>query len=91
MTQTNDSFLPRHIGPSQKDSLEMLKAIGSDSLETLVSETIPKSIISKKTLAIGKDVSEHDLAQFAVHFHQGFPKIHLRFTRRVGKRHERFL
>ena len=65
MTQKNDSFIPRHIGPSQNDSLEMLKAIGSDSIEALVSETIPKSILSNKQLNLGKEVSEHDLAQLS--------------------------
>ena len=65
MTQKNDSFIPRHIGPSQKESLEMLKAIGSDSIEALVSETIPKSILSNKQLNLGKEVSEHDLAQLS--------------------------
>ena len=65
MTQKIDSFIPRHIGPSQSDSLEMLKVIGSGSIEALVNETIPKSILSKKPLDLGKDVSEHDLAQLA--------------------------
>ncbi|MCJ7802439.1 MAG: glycine dehydrogenase (aminomethyl-transferring), partial [Candidatus Marinimicrobia bacterium] len=65
MTQTNDSFIPRHIGPSQKDIHKMLKIVSSDSLETLVKETIPKSILSKKPLTIGKDVSEHDLSILA--------------------------
>ena len=65
MTQKNDSFIRRHIGPSQKGSLEMLKSIGSDSIEALVSETIPKSILSSKQLNLGKEVSEHDLAQLS--------------------------
>ena len=42
MTQIKDSFIPRHIGPSQKDTQEMLKVIGSSSIESLVNETIPK-------------------------------------------------
>ncbi|MBU0528651.1 aminomethyl-transferring glycine dehydrogenase [bacterium] len=65
MTQANDSFIPRHIGPSQKDIHKMLKVVGSDSLETLVIETIPKSILSGKKLNISKEVSEHDLAQLS--------------------------
>ena len=65
MTKQNNSFIPRHIGPSQKDTQEMLKVIGSDSIEALVNETIPKSILSKKSLDLGKDVSERDLAQLA--------------------------
>ena len=65
MTQENDSFVPHHIGPSQKDINEMLKIVGSDSLETLVNETIPKSILSGKKLNISNEVSEHDLAQLS--------------------------
>jgi len=65
MTQANDSFIPRHIGPSQKDITKMLKVIGVDSLETLVNETIPKSILSKKPLNLKNNVSEHDLAQLS--------------------------
>ena len=65
MTKSYDSFISRHIGPSQKDIHKMLKFIGSDSLETLVNETIPKSIFSKKPLIIGKDVSEHDLTNLS--------------------------
>jgi glycine dehydrogenase len=65
MTKSNDSFIPRHIGPSQKDIHKMLKVIGSDSLEALVNETIPKSILSKKPLIIGKDVSEYDLTHLS--------------------------
>ena len=65
MTHKNDSFIPRHIGPSQIDIDKMLKTIGTDSLETLVNETIPKSILSKKPLTNGKNICEHDLAQLS--------------------------
>ncbi len=65
MTKVNDSFIPRHIGPSQKDINNMLKVVGLDSIKTLVSETIPKSILSNKSLAIDKVVSEHDLAHLS--------------------------
>jgi glycine dehydrogenase len=63
MTKSIDSFIPRHIGPSQKDIHEMLRVIGLNSLTALVNETIPKSILSKKPLVIGSAVSEYDLAQ----------------------------
>ncbi len=68
MTKSIDSFIPRHIGPSQKDIHEMLKVVDSDSIETLVNETIPKSILSTKPLVIGNDVSEYDLAQLSKKF-----------------------
>ena len=65
MTKVNDSFIPRHIGPSQKDITKMLDFISSGSIQALVNETIPKSILSKKPLAIGNVVSEYDLAQLS--------------------------
>lgn len=65
MKNINDSFIPRHIGPSSKEISAMLRVIGLNALETLVNETIPKSILSKKPLIIGNDVSEHDLAQLS--------------------------
>ena len=65
MTKSIDSFIPRHIGPSQKDIDKMLNVLGLDSIETLVNETIPKSILSKKKLNISKEVSEYDLAQLS--------------------------
>jgi glycine dehydrogenase len=65
MTKSIDSFVPRHIGPSQEDIHKMLKVIGLNSLTALVNETIPKSILSKKPLVIGSDVSEYDLAQLS--------------------------
>ena len=39
-----DSFIPRHIGPSQREMAEMLKAIGVSSLEELMRETLPEEI-----------------------------------------------
>ena len=65
MNYKYDSFIPRHIGPSQQNIHEMLKTIGLNSLEDLVNETIPKSILSNKQLAIGNVVSEYDLAQLS--------------------------
>ena len=65
MTQIKDSFIPRHIGPSQKDTQEMLKVIGSSSIESLVNETIPKSILCNKSLNLGKKVSEYELSQIS--------------------------
>ncbi len=65
MTKSIDSFVPRHIGPAKKDIHDMLKVIGLNSLTALVNETIHKSILSKKPLVIGNDVSEYDLVQLS--------------------------
>jgi len=65
MTKQNDSFTPRHIGPSQSDINEMLKILNLKSLNDLVKDTVPKSILSKKPLNISKKMSEYELIQYA--------------------------
>ena len=45
-----DSFQHRHIGPSEEEIEKMLTIIGVDSMETLISETLPSSIRSEKKL-----------------------------------------
>ena len=40
----------RHIGPSPAEMAEMLQAVGCDSLETLIDETVPRSIRQKAPL-----------------------------------------
>src|SRR5690606_24940691 len=40
----NKAFADRHIGIRRADEREMLKALGLPSLETLVSQAVPKSI-----------------------------------------------
>jgi glycine dehydrogenase len=40
----SDTFVGRHIGPTDADVASMLEAIGAPSLEALVDETVPRSI-----------------------------------------------
>lgn len=54
-----DKFVNRHIGPSDNDVEEMLSAIGVDSIEQLIDETIPKNIRLKKKLEMSTPLSEH--------------------------------
>ena len=65
MTKNKDSFIPRHIGPSKKDVLDMLNTIGLKSLDDLIGETIPKSIRSKASLKLDRHLSEHQLAELS--------------------------
>ncbi|HMB94774.1 MAG TPA: hypothetical protein VKK61_01915, partial [Tepidisphaeraceae bacterium] len=45
----NDAdFIPRHIGPSEKEIREMLAAIGLSSLDELIDQTVPEAIRLKK-------------------------------------------
>lgn len=45
-------FTGRHIGPNDAETSAMLEAIGVDSLETLISKTIPEGIRLKKPLKL---------------------------------------
>jgi len=55
-----NSFQRRHIGPNEKEQKEMLDAIGVESLEQLISETIPTDIRLKKSIELDAPVSEYE-------------------------------
>ena len=59
----NDTFIHRHIAPSEAEQQLMLDRIGSDSLDALVSETVPAGIRMKSALALGEARGEHELVQ----------------------------
>ncbi len=50
--QPTDTFVRRHIGPSEDEVRQMLDAIGADSLETLVGETVPETIRLRGRLSL---------------------------------------
>lgn len=52
------SFALRHIGPRPNDLKKMLETIGADSMEQLISETIPADIRLKKDLHLDEAMSE---------------------------------
>ena len=54
-----DLFESRHIGPSSKEINKMLKSLKVNNLETLINETIPKSIQLKKPLNLPDGISEN--------------------------------
>ncbi len=58
MNQNN--FVKRHIGISESDTTKMLKTIGIKSLNELVKETIPSSILKSNDLKVDESVSEED-------------------------------
>jgi glycine dehydrogenase len=55
-----DSFVPRHVGPSESEIQEMLKVVGYDSLDELIDATIPRGIRMGRPLGIHRGLSEHD-------------------------------
>ncbi|MGH8050342.1 MAG: aminomethyl-transferring glycine dehydrogenase [Arenimonas sp.] len=52
-------FAARHIGPSPQEVQQMLDAVGVDSMDTLIAETLPDSIrILKPLSSMGRALSE---------------------------------
>ncbi len=52
------TFERRHIGPSPREIDAMLATVNADSIETLISETVPGSIRQKDALNFGEALSE---------------------------------
>lgn len=60
-------FSKRHIGVNENDKNFMLSYLGVDSIEELISETIPNNIRLNKNLELEPALSE---AQFLNHIHK---------------------
>ncbi|MCF8198687.1 MAG: aminomethyl-transferring glycine dehydrogenase [Sulfuritalea sp.] len=54
-----DEFVGRHIGPNERVIGGMLAAIGTATLNTLISETVPTSIRTQKPLDLPPPMTEH--------------------------------
>jgi glycine dehydrogenase len=59
----SDTFVSRHIGPSDHEIDEMLKVVGASSLDALLDQAVPRSIRSERPLAIGPARGEHELLE----------------------------
>ena len=55
-----NEFSGRHIGPTQSEAAAMLKEIGVNSLEELISKTIPDAIRIKSDLDVPPAISEFE-------------------------------
>jgi glycine dehydrogenase len=55
-----DIFEPRHIGPSEEETKEMLKFIGVSSLDELIDQTVPPHIRLEAPMKIGKAMTEYE-------------------------------
>ena len=58
-----NDFQTRQIGPRERDLHEMLTAIGVNSLDELIDQTLPSSIHLKKTLNVPPPISEYSYLQ----------------------------
>ncbi|TAL47750.1 MAG: glycine dehydrogenase (aminomethyl-transferring), partial [Chitinophagaceae bacterium] len=54
---------PRHIGPDEHDTKQMLKSIGEPSLTSLIDKTVPPSIRMDHSLNLPAAMSEHEYLQ----------------------------
>ena len=52
-------FLSRHVGPTQADIEAMLESIGCDSVDAVVSNTVPESIFSGNQMQVDEALSEN--------------------------------
>ncbi|MBT9498507.1 MAG: aminomethyl-transferring glycine dehydrogenase [Zoogloea sp.] len=57
--EQGDDFIRRHLGPCANELPAMLAAIGVDSLDTLIDQTVPAGIRLPAPLALGEPVPEH--------------------------------
>ena len=55
-----DSFVPRHVGPSEAEVSEMLGVLGYATLDELIDATIPAQIRTRRPLAIHERRTEHE-------------------------------
>ena len=59
------SFIPRHIGPSQKDMTQILKTLHSSSLEEFIQKVLPKEIKNQERFSLPKALTEQGLLKEA--------------------------
>ncbi|MCH2102651.1 MAG: aminomethyl-transferring glycine dehydrogenase [Planctomycetes bacterium] len=57
----SDTFVRRHIGPTQDDVASMLEVVGASSLGELVDQTLPADIRLGRELALGRERGEQGL------------------------------
>lgn len=53
-----DNFSDRHIGPRKSEISEMLKTIGAESVDELISKTIPSSILAPEKFKFEDGITE---------------------------------
>ena len=58
---TAPGFASRHIGPNAADIQSMLETIGLDSVDQLIAETVPGSILAPELYPFFRDVYDHSL------------------------------
>jgi len=62
--EQTDDFIRRHIGPDAAEQQAMLDALGAASLEDLVGQTVPQSILRNELLELGAPRSEAEVLSY---------------------------
>ena len=62
--EQTDAFIRRHIGPDAAEQQAMLSTLGASSLEALVAETVPQSILRTDLLALDGPRSEAEVLDY---------------------------
>ena len=61
-----ERFVSRHLGPREHEIRAMLEAMGLDSLDTLIRQTVPAALLTERPLALPPELSEQEaLARLA--------------------------
>lgn len=56
--RTHESFIRRHLGPSDADVASMLRVVGAASLQELIDQTVPQSIMLAEPLKLPEPMTE---------------------------------
>src|SRR3954467_4689770 len=59
-----ESFVPRHVGPDERDVSEMLKPLGFPSLDALIDATVPRKIRFRDGLSLPKGMTELEVLTY---------------------------
>src|SRR3954464_5990680 len=59
-----ESFVPRHVGPDERDVSEMLKLLGLSSLDALIDATVPRQIRFRGGLSLPKAMTEPEVLTY---------------------------
>jgi len=76
-----NSFENRHIGANQEDIKKMLNTIGLSSVDELIHQTIPNSILKNSPLKIGDAITENDYLNKV----KGIADLNKRFDNYIGQ------
>ncbi len=65
--ENNEDFIQRHIGPNEQQRADMLKLLQINSLDELITSTVPANILREQPMALAEPLSEEvALAQLKV-------------------------